>query len=288
MNAEPALWIYFNWIRIRIKAFGESGSGSRFLKIILKTCYFLSKVQYKILRLPWSTSKLQKSLQPPKENFNQSITWNFFTFFFIFVGSFCVYVSGSVFRIHVPDPHWYGPLDPDAQWGKKLDPIRPMRIRNTGRTNVKPYASVNKCQQKDWHQASKPCYKNWNWFLLSGLEEAELAVPHKVHDVVPATRGAQDHQWWIRTGRRNTLLKCTVWRRRQLRNWIPGSGSSSKMAFKMSTKISFLFFYFLPYFLVTHPGSRIADPKTATKERGKKIVVIPFYLATNFTKLYIF
>jgi hypothetical protein len=32
--------------------------------------------------------------------------------------------------------------------------------------------------------------------------------------------------------------------------------------------------------------SRIPDPKTATKERGeKKIVVIPFYLATNFTKL---
>jgi hypothetical protein len=32
-------------------------------------------------------------------------------------------------------------------------------------------------------------------------------------------------------------------------------------------------------------GSRIPDPKTATKERGEKIVVIPFYLATNFTKL---
>ncbi len=38
----------------------------------------------------------------------------------------------------------------------------------------------------------------------------------------------------------------------------------------------------------THPGFRIPDPKTATKERGeKKIVVITFYLATNFTKLQI-
>jgi hypothetical protein len=33
-------------------------------------------------------------------------------------------------------------------------------------------------------------------------------------------------------------------------------------------------------------GSRIPDPKTATKERGeKKLVVIPFFVATNFTKL---
>jgi hypothetical protein len=32
--------------------------------------------------------------------------------------------------------------------------------------------------------------------------------------------------------------------------------------------------------------SRIPDPKTATKERGeKKLDVIPFYVATNFTKL---
>jgi hypothetical protein len=31
--------------------------------------------------------------------------------------------------------------------------------------------------------------------------------------------------------------------------------------------------------------SRIPDPKTATEERGeKKLVVIPFYVATNFTK----
>jgi hypothetical protein len=34
------------------------------------------------------------------------------------------------------------------------------------------------------------------------------------------------------------------------------------------------------------PGSRIPDPKTGTKERGeKKFVVIPFFVATNFTKL---
>ena len=38
--------------------------------------------------------------------------------------------------------------------------------------------------------------------------------------------------------------------------------------------------------IFTHPGSRIPDPKTATKERGeKKFVVIPIYVATNFTKL---
>jgi hypothetical protein len=35
-------------------------------------------------------------------------------------------------------------------------------------------------------------------------------------------------------------------------------------------------------------GSRIPDPKTATKERGKKkFNVISFNVATNFTKLYI-
>jgi hypothetical protein len=35
-------------------------------------------------------------------------------------------------------------------------------------------------------------------------------------------------------------------------------------------------------------GSRIPDPKTATKERGgKKFDVIPFYVDTKFTKLYI-
>jgi hypothetical protein len=39
---------------------------------------------------------------------------------------------------------------------------------------------------------------------------------------------------------------------------------------------------------ISDPGSRIPDPKTATKERGeKKLDVIPFYLATNFIKLYI-
>jgi hypothetical protein len=38
--------------------------------------------------------------------------------------------------------------------------------------------------------------------------------------------------------------------------------------------------------IFTHPGSRIPDPKTATKERGvKKLVVITFYVATNFSFL---
>ena len=33
----------------------------------------------------------------------------------------------------------------------------------------------------------------------------------------------------------------------------------------------------------THPGSRIPDPKTATKERGeKKFVIITFYVATTY------
>jgi hypothetical protein len=34
-------------------------------------------------------------------------------------------------------------------------------------------------------------------------------------------------------------------------------------------------------------GSRIPDPKTATKERDEKkeLVIIPLYVATNFTKL---
>jgi hypothetical protein len=42
--------------------------------------------------------------------------------------------------------------------------------------------------------------------------------------------------------------------------------------------------------IFTHPGSLISDPgsKTATKERGEKqLVVIPFYVPTNFTKLFI-
>jgi hypothetical protein len=37
---------------------------------------------------------------------------------------------------------------------------------------------------------------------------------------------------------------------------------------------------------IPDPGSRIPDPKTATKERGeKKFGVILFFVATNFTKL---
>jgi hypothetical protein len=45
---------------------------------------------------------------------------------------------------------------------------------------------------------------------------------------------------------------------------------------------------------ISDPGSRIPDlgswipdPKTATKERGKKFVVIPFFVAPNCTKLQI-
>jgi hypothetical protein len=35
---------------------------------------------------------------------------------------------------------------------------------------------------------------------------------------------------------------------------------------------------------ISDPGYRIPDPKTATKERGeKKLVVMPFFVATNFT-----
>jgi hypothetical protein len=37
---------------------------------------------------------------------------------------------------------------------------------------------------------------------------------------------------------------------------------------------------------IPDPGSRIPDPKTATKEMGKKkLLVIPFFVATNLTKL---
>jgi hypothetical protein len=36
--------------------------------------------------------------------------------------------------------------------------------------------------------------------------------------------------------------------------------------------------------IFTHPGSRIPDPKKATKERGEKFFFIPFYVATYFTK----
>ncbi len=41
--------------------------------------------------------------------------------------------------------------------------------------------------------------------------------------------------------------------------------------------------WFLPF---PDPGSRIPEPKTATKDRSeKKFLVIPFYVATNFTKM---
>jgi hypothetical protein len=38
--------------------------------------------------------------------------------------------------------------------------------------------------------------------------------------------------------------------------------------------------------IFVHPGSQIPDPKTATKERGeKKLVVLSFFVATKITKL---
>jgi hypothetical protein len=41
-----------------------------------------------------------------------------------------------------------------------------------------------------------------------------------------------------------------------------------------------------PGIYIPDPGSRIPDPKTATKERGEKnVVVITFSLASNVTKL---
>jgi hypothetical protein len=40
----------------------------------------------------------------------------------------------------------------------------------------------------------------------------------------------------------------------------------------------------VPGSLTSDPGSRNPDPKTAAKERDeKKFVVIPFFVATNFT-----
>jgi hypothetical protein len=40
------------------------------------------------------------------------------------------------------------------------------------------------------------------------------------------------------------------------------------------------------FLLIPDPGFRIPDPKTSTKERGKKkFVVIPFFVATNFKKI---
>ena len=58
------------------------------------------------------------------------------------------------------------------------------------------------------------------------------------------------------------------------------------------------FFYYVGHFCppgsvadpgclsIPDPGSRIPDPKTATKERGeKKLDVKPFYVATKFNKI---
>jgi hypothetical protein len=68
-----------------------------------------------------------------------------------------------------------------------------------------------------------------------------------------------------------------------------------KTVHKVGTAVPYLFYL---EDSVAHPGclsripdpdfylSRIPDPKTATKERGeKKLVVIPFHVATNLTNL---
>ncbi len=130
------LWICNNWIRIRIQAFGESGSGSWFFNIILKTRYFLSKVQYKILRLPRSTSRLQKK-PPALQRELSAIQHVKFTFFLIFVSSFCVSLSGFPITIRIRlEPHRFGSLDPDPHWGKKLD---------TDPANADPQHRKNEC-----------------------------------------------------------------------------------------------------------------------------------------------
>jgi hypothetical protein len=36
---------------------------------------------------------------------------------------------------------------------------------------------------------------------------------------------------------------------------------------------------------IPNPGSRIPDLKTGTKESGEKKIALPFFVATNFTKL---
>ncbi len=36
---------------------------------------------------------------------------------------------------------------------------------------------------------------------------------------------------------------------------------------------------------IPDPGSLIPEPTTTTEEEGGKVVVIPFFVATNFTKL---
>jgi hypothetical protein len=67
---------------------------------------------------------------------------------------------------------------------------------------------------------------------------------------------------------------------------------------KQQNSGTFFLFLWIIFSSVADPGclsripdpdfypSRIPDPKTATKERGeKKLVVIPFHVATNFTKM---
>ncbi len=40
--------------------------------------------------------------------------------------------------------------------------------------------------------------------------------------------------------------------------------------------------------IFVHPGSRIPDPKTATKERGEKKIVLPFFCSHKCHKIEIY
>ncbi len=66
--------------------------------------------------------------------------------------------------------------------------------------------------------------------------------------------------------------------------------SEIKVAFSVADPgcLSRILIFTHPGSRIPDPGSRIPDPKTAAKERGeKKLIVITFYVATNFTKLQI-
>ncbi len=63
-----------------------------------------------------------------------------------------------------------------------------------------------------------------------------------------------------------------------------------RQGFQDPERYVFLFKLLNLYFAVllvldVYPGSRIPNPKTATKERGAKNICCIFFVATNFTKL---
>jgi hypothetical protein len=66
--------------------------------------------------------------------------------------------------------------------------------------------------------------------------------------------------------------------------WAPHTSAISACKVTMSTMLRIRDVY--PGSRTPDLGSQIPDPKTSTKERGeKKFVIIPFFVATNFTKL---